>query len=459
MRFPKIPGRSAIDEAPSAAAPSTPQQHTGISAVPIPESVPPPLTSELTRSIRFTVSEPQGYYFEQVETFVQQVIDVLAFYEQGEDRWQQFAYEMQLEVDQQAHDAQRLRSEIELFKVQGSPLTNADGSYMTESQNSTLATVSADLNTIKDQLSASEHSRLAGQDEINRLQDLAAMRDQEIASLRAWGEQVIADMQSLQAHAGALEAQLAAAPINPPAPTPATEPAAGAEPDSAPAPPLAVAPAHVEAVHVEPSPVEVVHVEVLHADAVEYDNGDLDTFDMVPLVEVPTLEPEGFDTDHVEGDMVESDMVDDYNNHYESAHVAVEVPEVHTTHDMHPHAPAVEVATPSIEPAYEAPAETHAPVEVPLAYVPASDASPVETRQTDATDEVESSDSNWDLDSELPDGVSLPGTGEAAYFYPTAAPGAPLETHGVPMGVWAPELDPRITQALAEEAAQRPGPS
>jgi hypothetical protein len=57
------------------------------------------------------------------------------------------------------------------------------------------------------------------------------------------------------------------------------------------------------------------------------------------------------------------------------------------------------------------------------------------------------------VDSELPDGVELPGTGEAAITYPHAAPGVPLDTRGVPVEVWAPELDPRVRAAIDEAEA------
>lgn len=547
MRFPKLPGRGA-DEAATNEAQPMPQQHTSvITTVPIPESVPPPLTSELTRSIRFSISEPQGYFFEQVETFVQQVIEVLAFYEQAEYKWQQFAYEMQLEVDEQAHDAQRLRSEIELFKVQGSPMVNADGSYMTESQTSMLDKVSADLNFVKDQLSASEQARLVGQEEINRLQDLAAMRDQEIASLRTWGEQVIVDMQALQAHAASLEAQLAAAQT-----APQSAPGLVA---------MSAAPAATPVEVVEVVPVEVAPVESQSVAEGKYDDlGDFD--DQVPLVDVAALDD--FEGDDFDESTVIADMDVDPTPATPSPTVAPAVPPASVPVDLGytpeqpvyeqvapAHAEAHPVATPAVDvqvaetypttehtahvavaehsvaqvaagypipmqpsdalpssvpsavasapspsavPVEPAPAESPttaeayydpepvqvspAPVPVPVA-VEGTDPSPMQPATEDASadepgysaddsaddfaddfadDSTDDTEKVWNIDSELPEGVSLPGTGEAAYSYPAASPGAPLETHGVPVGVWAPELDPRITQALAQEANQQAGP-
>lgn len=497
MRFPRLPGRTDDDTTP-AEAPTAPQQHTAlVSAVPIPEHTPPPLTSELTRSIRFTVSEPQGYYFEQVETFVQQVIDVLAYYEQAEDRWRQFAYEMQLEVDQQAYDAQRLRSEIELFKVQGSPLVNPDGSYMTESQNSTLAAVSADLNLVKDQLSASEQARLVAQEETNRLHDLAAMRDQEIASLRAWGEQVIADMQALQAHAAGMEAQLSAAQTalhaaqsgapEEPAPAATIEPAVAPTATPTPAPVIDVldTPAAPAAVALDPLDVSVPIVEV---PLVDVDVAVTPTDSPTPVLddaapspqfytptEQPIVTPVGYDSSlYAPPAVTPEPALPEAGYDPEALTLApqgVALPEEHSPIVAAPQvSPTPSIDVPSAHvPTLTQPIAEEPPIEVPIVEMDDADYEGDDYDDDDEADDLNDLDEDvadgvddepgWGLDSELPEGVSLPGTGEAAYSYPAAAPGAPLETHGVPMGVWAPELDPRITQALAEEARQQQAPS
>lgn len=500
MRFPKLPGRSDTDTTPGPEAASAHQQ-TGMSAIPMPEQTPPPLTSELTRSIRFTISEPQGYFFEQVETFVAQVVEVLDYYEQIDYRWRQTVYDMQVESDQQAFDNQRLRSEIELFKVQGSPLVNNDGSYVTESQQGAFESVSADLVALRDQLSASEHARITGTEETNRLHDLVAMQEQEIAALRAWGTQVIADMQSMQGHSEGLEAHIATldAQILALTTAQATQPVAAhagpvVEQHTVPVEPHAiavVAPANVPVVPAaapvqEPAVVEAaIAAEETMAPSSEPDLGNFDFPDVMPDISVPdgqTYEaddaaqpvpvepiPVAWPSEPVsEQAYVEPTYLDPQDH----APVGVPVPEAtysDETYDVSATEaeqgtwePAVaddtfevpEVAIPHIEYPTDEAATEHAPVPVPVSVEELYD--PETAVEVDEyTDEHEGDEGAvqavWSPDSELPEGVALPGTGEAAVTYPPAAPGVPLETHGVPMVMWAPELDPKIQEMVRSQ--------
>lgn len=513
MRFPKLPGRSDADTTPGSEAPSARQQ-TGMSTVPMPEQTPPPLTSELTRSIRFTISEPQGYFFEQVETFVAQVVEVLDYYEQIDYRWRQTVYEMQVESDQQAFDNQRLRSEIELFKVQGSPLVNNDGSYVTESQQGAFESVSADLVALRDQLSASEHARITGTEETNRLQDLVAMQEQEIAALRAWGTQVIADMQSMQGHSEGLEAHIAAldaqilslttaqaAQVTPPAPyappvveqhvVPVAPVVVPVEPDVVPV--VAPVATHTipEAVKVVDEPVAEVSVpdlsdfdfpdvmpEISVPDGQTYEAADEDVQLVVPVAPIPVAWPsEGVavptEPTYVEPVYTEPQgeaavvvpvpeatySYDDTDDTYEAPVEAEQggwVPEATDAYDASFDLP--EVAIPVTDYATDEPAPA---TEADLSPAPVEDLYDPETA-VDAddstygyTDDDEDDDDSvptaWSPDSELAEGVALPGTGEAAVTYPPAAPGVPLETYGVPMEMWAPELDPKIQEMVRNQ--------
>lgn len=119
-----IPGRRDPATGPSTAS----------AAVPPGPGEGPPLTADLARTVRFNVAQPHGYYFPQVEEFVGQVTAALAWWEEQGRRTAQAMHDLQIELDMQVGDVQRLRTEIELFKVQGSALVNADGSYVTESQ-------------------------------------------------------------------------------------------------------------------------------------------------------------------------------------------------------------------------------------------------------------------------------------------------------------------------------------
>jgi hypothetical protein len=92
------------------------------------------MTAAHARAVKFPVSRPVGYVFPAVEAFVNDVVVSLEWWaEQAYLRDRQIS-ELMTQNDQAAFDNQRLRTEMEIFRVQGSPVVNDDGSYVTESQ-------------------------------------------------------------------------------------------------------------------------------------------------------------------------------------------------------------------------------------------------------------------------------------------------------------------------------------
>jgi hypothetical protein len=427
MRFPKLPARKDAPEheeydlQPEQATTPAGGPSAGYGDVAMPDLPPPPLTSELTRSIRFTISEPQGYYFEQVENFVQQVVDALHYYEQAEFAWRQAVYEMQVEMDQQAYDLQRVRSEIELFKVQGSPLVNADGSYVTESQQATNEAVLLDLSHTQAQLAEMQGVVAQRDEEVARLQGVAASQDQDIVSLRQWGEQMSADYHAMQEQLAALVAEndllRAGVPVAP------SDQSVVAEVPEAPALPVVE---HAAPAVDLPTPAET-YIEAPAEEAVE-----------VPLPEVPMGALPVVDLSPAD-----SPTETEADSEVEASYDEGDYPE-EADYD---------------EADYDETAETDAGAGEAYDDREVEDASTSETVAdeyitTDDADDEEYGESVAvvPVDSELPEGAHLPGTGENAITYPPAAPGTPLDTQGVPVEVWAPELDARFQEENRSDA-------
>lgn len=502
MRFPKLPARRDDETEPETEAvepksgPPSPRPNTGYT-VAMPELPPPPLTSELCNSIRFTVSKPQGYYFVQVETFVQQVIETLAYYEDAEFRLKQTLYDSQVEVDQQAYDAQRLRSEIELFKVTGSPMTNPDGSYLTESQQDAAAEeLASDLSAARADLATYAQAVHDRDIEVVRLTDLVGAYEQESATVRTWGEQVAVDLTAMRDYATALEEQIATMQAS--AAAPVEVPSVPADLDEMPVEqPAFVQPVfeqpEVDGAEMAPSleSIEVyapVSVDAEQAEVtyepeqveVHYEPEQVAPVPALDLVQVPSLRlPHPAPEDADDEDADDEYGTDEYGTddedaaeegaaeHSDPSDTAPEPVEAYAPEPVEVYAPepvetdyqaALASLASEAEAAEPAPArEDDAPVEAEESY--ASDEPVIQDEVPvhdpyEAFDEYEAHESVAvvPVDSELPEGTLSPGTGEAAITYPHAAPGIPLETHGVPVNVWAPELDPRITAAIQEEA-------
>jgi hypothetical protein len=129
------------------------------------------LTADAVRSVRFHISEPQGYFFPQVEEFVSQVAGALAEHERRAFADAQAKHDLQVELDRQAHDAQRLRTEIELFRVQGNPLVNEDGSYRTETQVAAEQEMHRQNVTLRNDIAALQADLTACQQELERARE------------------------------------------------------------------------------------------------------------------------------------------------------------------------------------------------------------------------------------------------------------------------------------------------
>lgn len=145
----------------------------------------PALSAALADSVRFPIAEPKGYFFPPVEEFVQQTQEALRFHEERDFQRRRRIHELEQELALQVHDVQRLRTEIELFTVQGTPLVNPDGSYVTESQRDAGddAGVRAEAEALSAQLQQSQQAHDA----------VAA----ELAALRAWADEVEVQFQAL----------------------------------------------------------------------------------------------------------------------------------------------------------------------------------------------------------------------------------------------------------------------
>jgi len=143
----------------------------------------PPLTAAHVDSVRFNVSEPQGYFFPQVEEFVAQAKAALRYWEDRDFQHEQAKHAMQVELDNQVYDVQTLRAQIEVFRVQGSPLVNADGSYVTESQQHAGADASEQISRLEVLVSQAE---AAQRDAEHR----ATQHEAAYTELSAWADEV-----------------------------------------------------------------------------------------------------------------------------------------------------------------------------------------------------------------------------------------------------------------------------
>lgn len=439
---------------------------------------PPALTSEQVKSVRFDVSEPQGYYFPQVEQFLGLVQDALAAHESARFQMEQRAHSQQVDLDHAAYDNQRLRTEIELFRVQGSPMVNPDGSYVTESQ---AAESSTQVAAIREQLAASEEQRLAHEAKLQAATDHAHQQDQEIQGLRARDEtmrraveeatgdraRVAADLTALhEQHAAttaeleerntahtelaaahdAVQTQLATANESLEAVTAERDLLAGQVAGF-----LDQSPTSSASAHAEPDPALTAQIASLSAEAAELKE------------RLATLN-------------AHNDELATANQEWESAYARLQANHQQAT-AIEPEQPTAAIA--EATPGKPAPAPTlsepeemaaapdaaEAPVEASGASGSVSEPEPDEVVKGAVEEPVYSPSASEEekpqvvsvipIESELPPGTELPGTREAVVDYPPAAPGLPLSNGEVPVRVYAPELDPRIqAQAHQLEAEQ-----
>lgn len=156
------------------------------------------LTAEMAASVRFPVSKPAGYFYTAVETYVQQVSEAMAALEDDLFAEQQRTHELTVELDHQVHDVQSLRSQIEVFRVNGNPVVNADGSYQTESQQSEQAQQFGSEEQITQIQAQLEETRVSYEQAAAALEQshvTQKLMQDEIDALREWGERMTSEME------------------------------------------------------------------------------------------------------------------------------------------------------------------------------------------------------------------------------------------------------------------------
>jgi hypothetical protein len=305
------------------ATPSLAEESRNDGAANRPVSGEATLTAAMVESVRFTISEPEGYFFPQVEEFVTQVRATLRNYEERHYQDEARAVELENELELQIHDVRLLRSQIEVFTVQGSPLVNPDGSYVTESQQSGVPALQAELARVEAALAEARTGTATAEAALAASLAAADQTATELADLRAWADAVVPEYEAMQAAAEASTAALAEAQAT-----------------------IAALQGALEAAHAAPEPV---------------------------LVPVPALVPDPEPVAPLPHGDVTGDFAEDGSGQ-----------------------------------GYEPDPEDVLPSGMP--------------------------------DSELPPGVVLSSTGDAAPAYAPASPGAPLTTVAGPMDQWAPEL-------------------
>jgi hypothetical protein len=92
------------------------------------------LTAEKARAATFLLAEPRGYYHVQVDAFVLMVERSILAWENRALYLEQLLHEAQVEIDRLGYENQSLRAQIEVFRVNGSPVVDAHGNYLTEAQ-------------------------------------------------------------------------------------------------------------------------------------------------------------------------------------------------------------------------------------------------------------------------------------------------------------------------------------
>lgn len=184
----------------------------------------PPMTSSQAGSVRFNVADPRGYHFPQVEEYVRSVEAAMAWWESADYAYKQALRDQQIEIDNLSADTSRLRTEIEVFKVQGSPLVNADGSYRTDSQEAAaradaerIAALEAELEAATRRLAELDTELTRARAYLSNPEDVDALREQLAAALartnqlEEWAAQVQPIVTATEERAVAAEERAAAA--------------------------------------------------------------------------------------------------------------------------------------------------------------------------------------------------------------------------------------------------------
>ena len=202
MRLPSFITRAEEDE--ETTAPATDSAADGHRDPAVQQG--PSLSAALAESVNFHLAEPWGYYHEQVDTFVAQTQEALTFWEEDDYQKRRRIHELETELEHQVYDVNRLRTEIEMFRVQGDALVNPDGSYVTESQG---GAATAEVERLTGLYQQAEAARVGLEAELNTLRQFSGQQTAELEELRAWADQVIVQFEEVQATAAEKTSSLA----------------------------------------------------------------------------------------------------------------------------------------------------------------------------------------------------------------------------------------------------------
>lgn len=120
------------------------------------------ITSAQAKNVRFTTKK-NGYAYDQVETFVDQVINTLSFVEKKMLEDHELLVEAKQEIRSQEDTIANLKATIEVFRARGDVLTNRDGSFATASSTaSEITRLKAEIEQLKTQLAAAKEDADAG---------------------------------------------------------------------------------------------------------------------------------------------------------------------------------------------------------------------------------------------------------------------------------------------------------
>lgn len=124
-------------------------------------TTPNPLTKEQVDAVRFQVAKP-GYAFPQVEAFIEKVKSTLTFLEKEMAKDKIALAEAQDEIELLSERSETLNATLEIFRVKGDALVNADGEYVTESQTNNTQKLIEENNYLKEQLRIAQEDANAG---------------------------------------------------------------------------------------------------------------------------------------------------------------------------------------------------------------------------------------------------------------------------------------------------------